>query len=210
MPVGISIREFARREGCSDKLVRNALGAGKLQARPDGTLDPTLVGTGWRHSNRHASPPADTSADTPSAPVRTEREPQHHGGELTRRRRTAADEPGEVDLDDFSRRFLAGDVPDLATSEKVKAAAAAMKATIGAQQLGGALVELEAAEAVLFSTFRAARDAWLNFPAKIGPLLAADLGIEADRVVQALTPHVQQQLEALGEPEADFRARDEG
>lgn len=117
---------------------------------------------------------------------------------------------GEVDLEDFSRRFLSGDIPDLAISEKVKAAAAAMKATIAAQQLGGALVELETAEAVLFDTARAARDAWLNWPAKIGPLLAADLGLEADRVVEALTPHVQQQLEELGEPVPDFTPRGQG
>ena len=206
---GISIREFARREGCSDKLVRNALFAAKLKALPDGTLDPGLVGTGWRHGNRHRAETADTPADTPSAPVRTELEGQPHGGALVRRR---ADPPpdGEVDLDDFSRRFLSGDVPDLATSEKVKAAAAAMKATLAAQQLGGALVEIEVAETVLFDTFRASRDAWLNWPAKIGPLLAADLGLEADRVVQALTPHVQQQLEDLGQPEPDFASRDEG
>lgn len=184
---GISIREFARREGCSDKLVRRAIEAGKLKARPDGKLDPALVGSAWRHGNRHPVP----TADTVSAPVRTP--------------------PGDdIDLDDFSRRFLSGDIPDLATSEKVKAAAAAMKATLGAQQLGGSLVEMETAEAVLFDTFRASRDAWLNFPAKVGALLAADLGLEADRVVQALTPYVQQQLEDLGEPAADFSPRDQG
>jgi hypothetical protein len=214
-PAGISIREFARREGCNDKLVRRALEGGKLKANPDGSLDPALVGTGWRHGNRHAAPAADTSADTLSAPVRTppavtvEFEGQPHGGALRRARRPDPSDD-EVDLDDFSRRFLAGDVPDLATSEKVKAAAAAMKATLAAQQLGGALVELELAEAVLFDVFRASRDAWLNFPAKVGALLAADLGLEADRVVQALTPYVQQQLEDLGEPEADFSPRDEG
>lgn len=206
---GISIREFARREGCDDKLVRRALQGGKLKALPDGSLDPALIGTGWRHANRHAAAPADTAADTVSAPVRTELEAQPHGGALKRSR---AEPPpdGDADLDGFSRRFLAGDIPDLATSEKVKAAAAAMRQTHSALRDANALVEIELAESVLFDTFRAARDAWLNWPAKVGPLVAAELGIEADRVVQALTPHVQQQLEDLGEPEADFAPRDEG
>ncbi|NKE43565.1 hypothetical protein HB662_02170 [Roseomonas frigidaquae] len=213
MADGISIREFARREGCNDKLVRRAVDQGKLKALPNGKLDPALVGTGWRHANRHVEPAADKGADIVSAvSAPADRlEPQPQGGALRRRRRPERDEDDEqVDLDDFSRRFLSGDIPDLATSEKVKAAAGAMRATLAAQQLGGALVELELAEAVLFDSARAARDAWLNFPAKVGALLAADLGLEADRVVQALTPYVQQQLEDLGEPEADFTPREQG
>lgn len=66
-PAGLSIREFARREGCDDKLVRRALEKGRLKALPDGTLDPDLVGTGWRKSNRQGVPGADTSADIRSA-----------------------------------------------------------------------------------------------------------------------------------------------
>ena len=56
---GISIREFARRDGCNDKLVRRAISQGKLTAFPDGTIDPNLAGSDWRKTNRRA----DTSAD---------------------------------------------------------------------------------------------------------------------------------------------------
>ncbi len=52
MSDGISIREFGRREKCSDTLVRKALKSGHLKAFADGTLDPALVGTGWRKGNR--------------------------------------------------------------------------------------------------------------------------------------------------------------
>jgi len=55
MASGISIREFSRREGCSDTLVRKALKSGHLRAFDDGTLDPALVGTGWRKGNREAA-----------------------------------------------------------------------------------------------------------------------------------------------------------
>lgn len=44
----ISIREFARRDGCDEKIVRRKLLSGHLVALPDGGLDPALVGTGWR------------------------------------------------------------------------------------------------------------------------------------------------------------------
>jgi len=83
----------------------------------------------------------------------------------------------------------------------VKAAALALKQALDAQKRAGALIELALAEGVLFEVARQARDAWINWPAKIGPLLAADLGLEAATVVEALTPYVQQQLEDLGEPQ---------
>ena len=49
---GISIREFARRDDCNESLVRRALKSGWLQAFEDGSLEPQLVGTGWREGNR--------------------------------------------------------------------------------------------------------------------------------------------------------------
>ncbi|WP_439597979.1 hypothetical protein [Falsiroseomonas sp.] len=214
---GISIREFARREGCSDRLVRRAVEQGKLHALSNGKLNPDLVGTGWRHGNRHPAAGADRGADTVSAvsaplsalsaPAEA-LEPQPQGGALRRRRRRAEPdaEDESLDLDAFARRVLAGDAPDLAQSEKVKAAAAALKGMVAARKAAGAVIDIELAEQVLFNCARAARDAWLNWPARVGPLLAADLNLEADRVSEALTRYVHEQLEELGEPEADFTA----
>lgn len=51
---GISIREFARRDGCDDKLVRRAIAKGHLTLLPDGKMDPALVGSSWREGNRPA------------------------------------------------------------------------------------------------------------------------------------------------------------
>jgi hypothetical protein len=52
VPQGISIREFARRDGCSGTLARRGVKTGHLTAFSDGTLDPAVVGTGWRKGNR--------------------------------------------------------------------------------------------------------------------------------------------------------------
>ncbi|EHL97718.1 hypothetical protein HMPREF9946_04001 [Acetobacteraceae bacterium AT-5844] len=228
---GISIREFARREGVNDKVIRRAISAGYLKTSDDGTLPASLVGTGWRKSNRHAAPGADKTADSAdmSAPgVRTVRtsappvsapadrpqevlESQPQGGALKRRRAPAEEgDDGEgIDFDEFARRVLSGDFPALATSERVKAAALALKQALDAQKRAGALIELALAEGVLFEVARQARDAWINWPAKVGPLLAADLGLDAAKVVEALTPYVQQQLEDLGEPQPGAFAEDQ-
>jgi len=64
MSTGIAIREFARRDGCDDKLVRRAIAQGKLTLLPDGSIDPALVGTPWRKGNWKRTE-AKESADQP-------------------------------------------------------------------------------------------------------------------------------------------------
>lgn len=54
MKQGITFREFGRRDGCSHVTVSNAVRDGHLVALADGSLDPKLVGTGWRERNRQA------------------------------------------------------------------------------------------------------------------------------------------------------------
>lgn len=62
--LGISIREFARRDGCSDTLVRKAIKSGHLSAFDDGSLDPDHVGGDWRKTNRRgANPDANQGAN---------------------------------------------------------------------------------------------------------------------------------------------------
>ena len=57
----ISGREFARRDGCSEKLVRRAIERGEL-VLISGKLDAALVKTGWREGNRKEGAPAAVSA----------------------------------------------------------------------------------------------------------------------------------------------------
>lgn len=75
------------------------------------------------------------------------------------------------------------------------------------EQKSGALVDMETASTILFEEFRAARDAWLDWPTRIGPMLAAVLGIDADKVTTALSAYVHKQVTDLGEPQADFAER---
>jgi hypothetical protein len=44
----ITIREFAKREGCDEKQVRRAITSGKLKLDKENRLDPALVHSGWR------------------------------------------------------------------------------------------------------------------------------------------------------------------
>lgn len=202
----VSIREFARLDGCNDKLVRRAIAERKLTLSADGKLDAALAGSGWRKANRRGADKAKVSA----ANVRTaDTGPARSipGAEETA---AAADAMFSEEAENFLDRVLAGEYADIAVAERVKENALAAKHLLAARRDAGSLVEIETAESVLFETQRAQRDAWMNFPTRIGPLLAAELGLEGDKVVEALTVHVHQQLDDLGEPEADFTNQREG
>ncbi len=206
LPVGVSVREFARLDGCDDKLVRRAIKAGKLPVLPDGKLDPTLARSGWRKQNRRAADSADTSKL--SAPrVRTAARIKKVSAPSADEAEEAAESLFAEEAENFLTNVLNGTYADTATAERVKENALAAKHLLAARRDAGHLVEIEAAEAVLFETQRSQRDAWMNFSTRIGPLLAAEIGVDADKVVEALTVHVHQQLDDLGEPEADFGGR---
>ena len=69
MAEGISAREFARRDGCAHTLVNRAIKSGYFSRLPDGTLDPALVGTGWREENRRGGT-VSTPVSTPVSTLR--------------------------------------------------------------------------------------------------------------------------------------------
>jgi hypothetical protein len=60
---GVSLREFARRDGCDEKMVRKARDSGYLRVFDDGSIDPAFVGTGWRAGNRKNAESVRTGAD---------------------------------------------------------------------------------------------------------------------------------------------------
>jgi hypothetical protein len=48
--MGLSRREFAKSEGCTEGAIRYALKKGRLVARPDGTLDASQLGGRWKRN----------------------------------------------------------------------------------------------------------------------------------------------------------------
>lgn len=63
----ISIREFARRDGCNEKRVRNAIQTRHLPTCPGKRLPANLAGTGWREGNRRGVRKGADTADGPHA-----------------------------------------------------------------------------------------------------------------------------------------------
>jgi len=126
----------------------------------------------------------------------------------------AAAAEGEIDAEiagGFIEQLLAGQFRSKVEAAAIKENALALKHLLAAQREAGVLVEIEVAERVIFDDRRAARDAWMAWPGRFAPLLAADLDIDGAKLAEALKPYVHQQLEELGEPDLDFTAAgDEG
>ena len=125
----------------------------------------------------------------------------------------ARDDAGEIDftapatiksLTEFAEGLLTGKLYDLMTAEIVRANALALTRVLNARREAGMLIDLETAEKILFEQARESREAWLNFPTRVAPMMAGELGVDQDRLVEVLSAHVHEQLSDIGDPEAKF------
>jgi hypothetical protein len=73
------------------------------------------------------------------------------------------------------------------------------------QRMKGDLVDRARATALVLRLAREERDSWLNWPARIAALIAADLGVEAHAVQKLIETHVRGHLAELAEIRAEFR-----
>lgn len=105
------------------------------------------------------------------------------------------------ELDLFLDGLLNGRIVSEGLADAIKANALAGQRVLELRSAAGALIEFETAQTVLFEQARAYRDRLMNWPGRIGPLLAADLGLPADKVTEALVKHVHHFLAGLGEPD---------
>ncbi|MCM2548561.1 hypothetical protein ACVCIC_25130 [Burkholderia glumae] len=112
--------------------------------------------------------------------------------------------PGESS-EDAAERLTAGLTVDLKMpieeAKRIKEVYLALLNRLEYEQKSQMVIDIDLAKSVMFDIFRGARDAWLNWPVKYAPLIAADLGIESDRLPDVLTAYVHKQLSELGEPD---------
>ncbi|NYH23956.1 hypothetical protein [Paraburkholderia bryophila] len=186
----LNVSEFARREGCDEKQVRRAITKGLLRKDTDGLLDATLIGSNWRKPNRR------TLAKGANNQRTGENNP------------TLSETVGDVETGAFvARRFVdSGGVEllDYKAALAKKETYLALLRQLEYEQKADALIEMSVAKEVVFELCREQRDAWLAWPSRVGPLIAADLGVDVDLITTRLSEYVYRQLAELGESEASF------
>lgn len=93
------------------------------------------------------------------------------------------------------------DAPNLVLERGRLARAQAVAAERKNLHADGDLIEMERAESPFFEAARTSRDAWLNSPSRVSPLLAAKLGVASETLFGELTEHVHKQLSDLSDPD---------
>lgn len=123
----------------------------------------------------------------------------------------AVEAPELEELDDTPPVMAQADGQDtIAPAARAKLASAVIRAQREAMELEekrGTLVSKALAIRQVFGFARRTRDAWLNWPGRIAPGLAAELGVDQHVLTAALERHVRDHLTDLaGQPAPDFGA----
>ena len=175
--MGLSIRAYARHRGVSHVAVKKAIDSGRITPEADGTLDPQRADAEWAKNTE--APRAGTRARPVRATV-----PQET---------TASAPAGDT------HTALPTGGASLLQARTVNEVVKAQTNKVRLAQLKGELVDRSQAITHVFKLARAEREAWINWPNRITPILAAELGIDEHTLFVALDVAVRVHLEELGE-----------
>ena len=75
------------------------------------------------------------------------------------------------------------------------------KAELSINAMRGKLIDREAACRAVFAFFRRERDAWLSWPSRIAPNMAAELRVDDGRLQRTLKEYVEDHLRELADTE---------
>jgi len=181
---GMSERQYAARIGMSRGAVQKAKAAGRLVLHADGSIDPDAsdkrrAAMTDPSKRRRAPGPASGVKAVPEAAVAAV-------GDTLKEQGMAGPAPGG------NTTFL-----------QAKTAHEVLKAQerrLRLSKLKGELVDRDRATALIFRLAREERDAWVNWPARVAALMAAELGAETAVMQKVLETHVRAHLEELAQP----------
>jgi hypothetical protein len=190
-----SNRELARQLGVSETAVRRAEKAGRIKREPDGSWDPARVKAAWADNTDPAQQrparsgrPAVKSRSlkpVPEAALGAVRDTLREHGE------PIAAGPGQAMT--FMQARTANEV--LKAQER----------RLRLQQMKGELVDRAKAVAQVFRLARDERDAWVNWPARVAAVIAAELEVDAHQLHTVLERQVRDHLAELAEVRPSLR-----
>ena len=195
-----SNRELARQLGVSETAVRRAEKAGRIRREADGSWDLARVKAAW-------------ASNTDQAQQRPEPPSGRRGGRPAAKRRPLKPVPeaavGAVrdTLREHGEPIAAGPGQAM-TFMQARTANEVLKAQerrVRLQRMKGELVERAKAVAHVFRLARDERDAWVNWPARVAAVMAAELEVDPHRMHTILERQVRDHLAELVEIRPSLR-----
>jgi hypothetical protein len=191
-----SNRELARQLGVSETAVRRAEKAGRIAREADGSWDATKVKAAWSDNTDQAQqrpgprqrgdrPRRAALKPVPEAAVGAVRDTLREHGEPI----VAA--PGQAMT--FMQARTANEV--LKAQER----------RVRLQRMKSELVDRAKAVAQVFRLARDERDAWVNWPARVAAMMAAELEVDPHRLHTVLERQVRDHLAQLAEVRPNLR-----
>ena len=179
-----SNRALARQLGVSETAVRRAEKAGRIRREPDGAWDLAHVKVLWARNTDRAQqrrqhgamkPVPEAALGAVRETLREHGEPVSAGGMTFMQARTA--------------------------NEVLKA----QERRVRLQRMKGELVDRAKAVAQVFRLARDERDAWVNWPARVTAVMAAELEVDQHRLHTVLERQVREHLNELAEIRPSLR-----
>jgi hypothetical protein len=180
--MGLTIRAYARHRGVSHVAVLRAIKTGKVTPEPDGTIDPAKADASWQRST-------DPGRASPTPKLRPVAEPALGSVRETLR----------------EQGLPAGSRVTFVEARTAREIAMAHLTRLRVQRMKGELVERDRAVALVFRLAREERDTWINWPARVAALMAAELGVEPHPMQRILEAQVRAHLAELAELRPEFR-----
>jgi hypothetical protein len=179
-----SNRALARHIGVSETAVRRAEKAGRIRREADGSWDLGRVQAAWSSNTDRAQQRRQHGAmkPVPEAAVGAVRETLREHGE-----------PVSAGGMTFMQARTANEV--LKAQER----------RLRLQQMKGELVDRAKAVAQVFRLARDERDAWVNWPARVAAMIAAELEVDAHKLHTVLERQVRDYLAELAEIRPNLR-----
>lgn len=181
--MGLSIRAYARKRGVSHVAVLRAIKQGRVILEPDGTVDAAKADASWERSSDPArrKPVAEKLRPVAEAAVGSVRETLKEQG------------------------LPAGGNVTFVQARTAHEIAKAHLTRLRLQRMKGELVDRARATALVFRLAREERDTWINWPARVAALMAAELVVEAHPMQKILETYVRAHLAELAEVRPEFR-----
>jgi hypothetical protein len=191
-----SNRGLARQLGVSETAVRRAEKAGRIKREPDGGWDVARVKAAWASNTDEAQQrPKPGDGERSGRPARMKPVPEAAVGAV------------QDTLREHGEPIVAGPGQAM-TFMQARTANEVLKAQerrLRLQQMKGELVERAKAVAQVFRLARDERDAWVNWPARVAAMIAAELEVDPHRVHTVLERHVRDHLAELAEVRPNLR-----
>ena len=196
--MGLSRRAYARHRGVAENAVRKAIASGRIELEPDGTIDPVRADLAWAKRTDPAQQRTQTgkAPGTSAAQAKTQRPAR--SAEAVKPVPTPAVEAVRHTLLEAGEPQTAGGM-NYVTARTANEVIKAQERRLRLGRLKGELVDRTKATTTVFKLSRRERDAWVQWPARVAALIAAELGVDAHLIETVLDKHVRQHLGELSD-----------